>query len=190
MEQLQYTPNSLMYSLDDPQVSGYSDAIMTDLTAYIDGGTRGKPRSSGIGVVLEHAGGRRVEISQWIGADDNNYAEYAALLVALEYAVAFRCRRLQVFSDSEVVVKQINGDYSCQSSGLRQIHQRCKELIVAMEDFNISHIRREFNNDANRLVSAAMQRAGTPADAGDEFLVLFDLTPSEAILMGAEALEN
>ena len=99
-----------MYCLDDPKISGYSDAIMTDLTAYIDGGTRGKPRSSGIGVVIEHPGGRRVEISQWIGADDNNYAEYAALLVALEYAAVYRCRRLQVFSDSEVVVKQINGD--------------------------------------------------------------------------------
>ncbi len=167
---------------------------MTDLTAYIDGGTRGRPRSSGIGVVVEHAGGRRVEISQWIGADDNNYAEYAALLVALEYAVAFRCRRLQVFSDSEVVVKQMTGEYSCQSPALRDIHLRCKEMIGCLDEFAIAHIRREFNNDANRLVSAAMQRAGT--GDSDEFLVLLGLTPPPEISSAdlepafAEALEN
>ncbi len=171
--------------LDTPLCWGYSADIMTDLTAYIDGGTRGKPRSSGIGVVLEHAGGRRVEISQWIGADDNNYAEYAALLVALEYAVAFRSRSLQVFSDSEVVVKQINGEYSCQSPTLRHIHQRCRDLIGLLEDFAITHIRREHNSDANRLVGAAMQRAGS--GEGDEFLVLFGLTaPPPDTAVGAE----
>ncbi len=185
----------MRYFLDDDITLGYCDAIMTDLTAYIDGGTRGKPRSSGIGVVLEHAGGRRVEISQWIGADDNNYAEYAALLVALEYAVAFRARSLQVFSDSEVVVKQINGEYTCQSSTLRHIHQRCRDLIGLMGDFSITHIRRAFNSDANRLVGAAMQRVGS--GEGEEFLVLFGLSPSEVTVPPpelepafAEALEN
>jgi ribonuclease HI len=120
-------------------------------------------------------------------ADDNNYAEYAALLVALEYAVAFRCRRMQVFSDSEVVVKQIRGDYSCQSAALRHIHGRCKELIATLEDFAISHIRREFNNDANRLVSAAMQRAGS--DNEEEFLVLLGLTPPAELPASAPELE-
>jgi ribonuclease HI len=185
----------LRYSLDDYYLDGYYGDIMTDLTAFIDGGTRGKPRSSGIGVVMEHAGGRRVEISQWIGADDNNYAEYAALLVALEYAVAFRSRRLQVFSDSEVVVKQIRGEYSCQSPSLRLIHQRCKDLIGLLDEFAITHIRREFNSDANRLVGAAMERAGS--SSGEEFLVLFGLTPPvsgpagelQAAFAG-EALEN
>ncbi len=169
---------------------------MVDLTAYIDGGTRGKPRSSGIGVVVEHAGGRRVEISQWIGADDNNYAEYAALLVALEYAVAFRCRRLQVFSDSEVVVKQMTGEYSCQSPALKDIHLRCREMIESLDEFAIAHIRREFNNDANRLVSAAMQRGGSGED--EEFLVLLGLTPPPELAAApelepafmAEVLEN
>ncbi len=189
----------MSYFVDTYYEQGYSDAIMTDLTAYIDGGTRGKPRSSAIGVIIEHCAGRRVEISQWIGADDNNYAEYAALLVALEYAVAFRCRSLRVFSDSEVVVKQINGHYSCQSPGLRQIHQRCKDLIGALEEFEISHIRRELNSDANRLVSAAMERsAGSEREPSDEFLVLFGLTPPEVPVtppdlqpaLLAEGLEN
>ncbi len=185
----------MSYLLDTPNLAGYSDAIMTDLTAYIDGGTRGNPRSSAIGVILEHSAGRRVEISQWIGADDNNYAEYAALLVALEYAVAFRCRSLRVFSDSEVVVKQINGHYSCQSPGLRQIHQRCKDLIGALDDFEISHIRRELNSAANRLVSAAMERAvGSERGPADEFLVLFGLTRPDIPVtppdLLVEALEN
>ena len=185
-----------MYHLDIHKIAGYSDA-MTDLTAYIDGGTRGNPRSSAIGVVMEHPGGRRVEISQWIGADDNNYAEYAALLVALEYAVAYRCRRLRVFSDSEVVVRQITGFYSCQSSALRQVHQRCKDLIGLLDDFTISHIRRERNGEANRLVSAAMQRGSETGEPSEEFLVLFGLTPEGAIAppepeaaYAAEVLEN
>ncbi len=185
-----------MYSLDTYNRAGYSDA-MTDLTAYIDGGTRGNPRSSAIGVVIEHPAGRRVEISQWIGADDNNYAEYAALLVALEYAAAYRCRRLRVFSDSEVVVRQITGFYTCQSPALRQIHQRCKDLIGLLEEFTISHIRRERNGEANRLVSAAMERGSETGEPSDEFLVLFGLTPEVAMtpadaepVFAGEVLEN
>ncbi len=186
----------MISTLDTPNIAGYSDD-MTDLTAYIDGGTRGTPRSSAIGVVIEHPGGRRVEISQWIGADDNNYAEYAALLVALEYAVAFRCRCLRVFSDSEVVVRQITGFYSCQSPALRQIHQRCKDLIGLLDEFAISHIRRERNSEANRLVSAAMQRGGGTGEPSEEFLVLFGLTPDVAMTpaeaepaFAGEVLEN
>ena len=71
---------------------------------------------------------------------------------------------------------------------MRDIHQRCKQLIASLEGFAITHIRREFNNEANRLVSAAMQRAGTPTDADNEFLVLFGITPSEPL--AAAELEN
>ena len=80
-----------------------------DMIAYVDGGSRCNPGSAGIGVVIEHPTGRRVEISQSIDSGDNNYAEYAALLVALEYAAAYGSPRLEVFSDSEIVVRQITG---------------------------------------------------------------------------------
>lgn len=132
---------------------------MSHLVAYVDGGSRGNPGLAGIGVVLEHGEGRRVEISEWLPAQDNNYAEYAALLLALEYAAACGCARLAVFSDSEVVVRQINGLYTCQSPALRPIYELCRALIGSFEAFTLAHIRREHNREANRLVQAALRRA-------------------------------
>jgi ribonuclease HI len=132
---------------------------MSHLVAYVDGGARGNPGLAGIGVLLEHAGGRRVQISEWLPAPDNNYAEYAALRVALEYGAACGCRSLQVYSDSEVVVRQINGLYSCQSPALRPIYESCRALIDSLAQFSLSHIRREHNREANRLVQAAIRRA-------------------------------
>jgi ribonuclease HI len=127
--------------------------------AYVDGGSRGSRGPAGIGVVIEHPGGRRVEISEIIESGDNNYAEYSALLAALEYAAQNQCSRLCVFSDSEVVVKQITGHYTCQSAGLRTIHEMCKDLIQSLEEFTILHIRRQANGEADRLANAAMDRA-------------------------------
>lgn len=129
------------------------------MIAYVDGGSRSNPGPAGIGVVVEHPTGRRVEISQSIGARDNNYAEYAALLVALEYAAAYQSPRLQVYSDSEVVVRQIGGSYNCQSAALRDIYNACMALIGNLQHFAITHIRRENNADADRLAKEAIDRA-------------------------------
>ena len=105
------------------------------MIAYVDGGSRGNRGPAGIGVVIEHPTGRRVEISQCIGIRDNNYAEYAALLVALEYAAAYASPRLQVYSDSEVVVRQISESYTCRSTVLRDIYKACKDLIDNFQGF-------------------------------------------------------
>lgn len=137
----------------------YSDIMSAPWVAYVDGGSRGSRGPAGIGVVIEHPGGRRVEISECIEAADNNYAEYSALLAALEYAAENQCSRLCVFSDSEVMVKQITGHYTCQSAGLRAIHDNCKDLIHSLEEFTIMHIRRHANREADRLANAAMERA-------------------------------
>jgi ribonuclease HI len=132
---------------------------MSHMVAYVDGGSRGRRGPAGVGVVIEHSTGHRVEISECIGSSDNNYAEYAALLIALHYAVAAECCRLQVFSDSEVVVRQISGAYTCQSAALRRIHEICKRLISSLDHFAITHIRRESNSQADRLAKAAIDRA-------------------------------
>ena len=129
------------------------------MIAYVDGGSRGNPGPAGIGVVIEHPSGRRVEISQSIGSGDNNYAEYAALLAALEYAAAYDARSLQVFSDSEVVVRQVSGAYTCQSATLVEIYNACKTLIGNLQHFTITHIRRHQNADADRLAKEAIERA-------------------------------
>jgi ribonuclease HI len=147
--------------------------------AYVDGGSRGSRGPAGIGVVIEHPGGRRVEISEIIESGDNNYAEYSALLAALEYAAQNRCSRLCVFSDSEVVVKQITGHYTCQSAGLRTIHDMCKDLIQPLEEFTILHIRRQANSEADRLANAAMDRARKPKSSS-QFSVLGSQQPQPA----------
>jgi ribonuclease HI len=130
-------------------------------------------------VVIEHPGGRRVEISEIIESGDNNYAEYSALLAALEYAAQNQCSRLCVFSDSEVVVKQITGHYTCQSAGLRTIHEMCKDLIQSLEEFSILHIRRQANGDADRLANAAMDRA-RKVKSSSQFPVLSSQQPQPA----------
>ena len=131
---------------------------MSEAVAYIDGGSHGNPGPAGIGVVIQHAE-NRVEISEPIGAHDNNYAEYAALRAALRYAVKNGCTRMRVFSDSEVVVRQINGHYSCQSPILRQIYQVCVTLIGGLEAFTLTHIKREQNHEADELARLAIHRA-------------------------------
>jgi ribonuclease HI len=149
--------------LEHPLVDGTNpiegERHTADMIAYVDGGSRGNPGPAGIGVVIEHPTGRRVEISQSICGGDNNYAEYAALLVALEYAAAHGSPRLEVFSDSEVVVRQITGSYNCQSPLLREIHDACRAMIAKFQDFAITHIRRENNAAADRLAKEAMERA-------------------------------
>ena len=82
---------------------------MRTLTAYVDGGSHGNPGPSGIGVLIHDARGETVRIAKWIGHQDNNVAEYVALLEALQHAVAAKAKALHVFSDSEIVVKQMNG---------------------------------------------------------------------------------
>ena len=80
---------------------------MLELVAYVDGGSHGSPGPSGIGVVIEGAGQKRLRISKWIGRQDNNVAEYVALLEALQHAVRVKARGLRVYTDSLLVVRQM-----------------------------------------------------------------------------------
>lgn len=129
---------------------------MATWRAFVDGGSRGHAGPAGVGVVLEAPAGERVEISEALRPGCNNYAEYAALLVALGCAAESGCRRLHVFSDSEVVVRQISGHYSCQSPALRPLYELCVALIAGLEHFAITHIPRTRNAEANRLAQAAI----------------------------------
>jgi ribonuclease HI len=91
---------------------------MPDLIAYVDGGSHGSPGPSGIGVVIEQSGAEKVRIAKAIGRQDNNVAEYVALLEALQHAVAVKARTLHVYSDSQIVVRQMTGQYACHSPRL------------------------------------------------------------------------
>jgi ribonuclease HI len=129
---------------------------MSALIAYVDGGSHGSPGPSGIGVVLEKPDGERVRIAKWIGHQDNNVAEYAALLEALQCALELEATSLHVYSDSEIVVKQMTGEYACRSPRLYSLNWTCRKLARSLK-FAIAHIPRDRNLEANRLANHAVR---------------------------------
>lgn len=133
---------------------------MSDLVAYVDGGSHGNPGPSGIGIVIEDPAGDTIRISKWIGHQDNNVAEYVALLEALQSALARKARALHVFSDSQVVVRQMTGEYACRSPRLYSLHWTCRKLARSLR-FSIAHIPREHNREANHLANHAVRQGST-----------------------------
>jgi len=127
---------------------------MPHLVAYVDGGSHGSPGPSGIGVIIEHPTGEKLRIAKPIGRQDNNVAEYVALLEALQHAVSVNARALHVYSDSEIVVRQMTGQYSCHSPRLYSLNWTCRKLARSL-DFSIAHISREQNCEANELANHA-----------------------------------
>ena len=130
---------------------------MSNLVAYIDGGSQGNPGPAGVGVVMNGAASGPIRIAKWIGSQDNNVAEYVALVEALQCALSLKAKRLHVFSDSEIVVKQMTGVYRCASPMLYSLHWTCRKLARAL-DFSISHVGREKNGEANTLANSAVRR--------------------------------
>ena len=132
--------------------------LMSEFVAYVDGGCLGNPGPSGIGVVISGCESGPVQIAKWIGHQDNNVAEYAALMEALQYAVSLKARTLHVYSDSEVVVRQMTGEYTCRSARLYSLHWTCRKLARSLK-FSISHVPREDNAEANRLAQSALRKS-------------------------------
>ena len=128
------------------------------LVAHIDGGARGNPGPAGYGVVVEDSRGRPVaELCQYLGHRTNNFAEYSGLLAALEYATAHHSA-LKVLSDSELLVKQLKGQYKVRHPELKQLYERAQSMIRRLEWFQVEHVRREKNRDADRLANQAMDQ--------------------------------
>jgi ribonuclease HI len=129
------------------------------ITAYTDGGARGNPGPSGYGVVINDSNGHKIAgFSKYLGKQTNNYAEYSGLLAALEYAVQHGYKALKVISDSELMVKQIKGQYKVSNLQLKELHTRAKELISKLEWFQIQHVLRGHNAEADRLANQAMDQ--------------------------------
>ncbi|MGH9698948.1 MAG: reverse transcriptase-like protein [Candidatus Acidiferrales bacterium] len=131
--------------------------------ANIDGASRGNPGPASYAVVIRDAGGRTVlELSKHIGRETNNVAEYYALLAALDYAVAHGIAALRIRSDSELLVRQMQGRYKVKSADLRPLHERAAKLARQLSYFQIEHVRREMNRDADALANVALDRTGVP----------------------------
>lgn len=129
------------------------------LLAHCDGGARGNPGPAGYGVVIKNEKGEKVAaLSEYLGHQTNNFAEYQGLIAALEYAVDHGPKALKVISDSELLVRQIKGVYKVKNPMLRDLYARAKELIAQLEWFSIGHALREHNQEADRLANAAMDK--------------------------------
>ena len=128
-------------------------------TAHCDGGSRGNPGPSGYGAVVEDGHGQVVaRLSRFLGVQTNNYAEYSGLLAVLEWALANGARRLRVVSDSELMVKQMKGQYKVKSPGLIPLWQEAKRLAGRLEGFEMRHTLRGGNKEADRLANLAMDK--------------------------------
>ena len=135
------------------------------LVAHIDGGSRGNPGPASYGAVLRDENGQPVaELSEFLGRQTNNYAEYAGLLAALTYTRQHGFKALRVVSDSELLVKQINGQYKVSNPTLKELHGRAMKLIDELDYCEVRHVLREKNRDADRLANLAMDR-GTAGKA-------------------------
>jgi probable phosphoglycerate mutase len=129
------------------------------VVAYTDGGSRGNPGPSGYGVVIQGDDGAVLaELSEFIGMRTNNVAEYSGMLAALEYALAHGHPRLRIVSDSELMVKQMRGQYRVQSPELRPLYEQAKRLAGKLEAFQIEHVLRGKNRKADELANLAMDR--------------------------------
>lgn len=125
---------------------------------HSDGVSRGNPGPAAIGAIIRDERGRLLaSISQPIGRATNNQAEYRAIIAALEKALALGARQVELNSDSELVVRQIKGQYRVRKEALRPLYQRVKELQSRLEGFTIKHIPRQQNREADKLANAALR---------------------------------
>jgi ribonuclease HI len=130
------------------------------ITAYIDGGARGNPGPAGYGVRIESPDGTVLEeLHGALGIATNNVAEYNGLLAALRWAVDHDARELRVRSDSELLVKQMLGQYRVKHPGLQPLAAQARLLLMQLGRVSFEHVRREQNVEADRLSNVAMDEA-------------------------------
>ena len=158
------------------------------LIAHSDGGARGNPGPAGYGVVINNESGKKIAtLSEYLGHQTNNFAEYQGLIAALEYALEHGPKALKVISDSELLVRQIKGIYKVKNPMLQDLHARAKELIAQLDWFSIGHALREHNQEADRLANEAMDRGmGRRAGAAASLPQSFAPRELEGIVRGGK----
>ena len=129
-----------------------SDKITTEI--YIDGASRGNPGESGIGILFKNE--ENIDFKKYIGIGTNNNAEYTALITALEISLNSKLLKIKIHTDSLLVANQVNGSWKVKDPDIKSHYLRAKSLIEKFEDFSITHIRREYNSDADRLANEAI----------------------------------
>ena len=152
----------LLFDAPDPQPSHRGAA--PSIKANIDGGARGNPGPAAYGVIVRDGKGEIIaELSDYLGIQTNNYAEYSGLLAALDFAVREKHLSLKVLSDSELLVRQMQGRYKVKSPGLIDLYDRARALVRKLDHFSIDHVLRQYNKEADALVNQVLDSRGRGA---------------------------
>jgi ribonuclease HI len=146
--------------VSQPSLFDNGPATAQRATANVDGGSRGNPGPAGYGVHIVLEDGSAVELKGFIDHATNNVAEYNGLLAALRWAVENGVGHLHIRADSELLVKQMKGVYRVKHPGLQPLFQDAVALAGQLKRMTIEHVRRELNQDADRLANEAMDEAG------------------------------
>ena len=138
--------------MSTPQVSS--------LLLYCDGASRGNPGPAGAGaVLLDEQGAEVASLTKYLGRKPNNHAEYEGLLLGLEKAVALGARRISIRSDSQLMIRQLTGEYRVRAEHLRPLHARAIDLLSRFEHWDATHVPREQNGRADALANEAIDQA-------------------------------
>ena len=143
------------------QPSLFGTATGGTATANIDGGSRGNPGPAGYGARIEREDGTVVELKEALPLATNNVAEYNGLLAALRWAAENAITTLHIRSDSELLVKQMKGQYRVKNPGLLPLYEDARSLVRQIGRVTFEHVRREFNKEADRLANEAMDEAAS-----------------------------
>jgi ribonuclease HI len=130
-------------------------------TVNIDGASRGNPGPSGAGVVIEAPDGKKYEVSRYLGELTNNQAEYEALILALEELQRLGAHRAHFYSDSQLLVKQLNAEYRIRNDSLKPLFGNALTMLSRLESFEVELIKREFNKRADQLANFAIDKEET-----------------------------
>ena len=142
------------------------------VSLYIDGAARGNPGPAGIGVVIKKGNELLLEVADYIGKTTNNVAEYLALIRGLEESLLLGATEVEVHSDSELLVKQINGEYRVKNEGLIPLHYQAQTLTAKLKKFTITHKLRAENKHADELANKGIDNRAL-GDAANYRLRLF-----------------
>ncbi len=131
---------------------------------YIDGSSMGNPGDAGVGIIFQEGEHTLKNISRYIGTQTNNIAEYSALVFALQEALAMKTKNVRVYSDSELLCKQLNGEYKVKNENLKTLFSQAIKLSTGFDSFCLRHIPREKNRGADKLARLAIKEKRSKID--------------------------
>lgn len=144
-----------------PQSSTPPAAQDREAVLWTDGAARGNPGPAGIGAILKSPSGEVLYTgSEYLGHTTNNVAEYKAVLLGLAGALEQGIQRVEVRADSELLIKQLKGEYRVKSAGLKPLFDEARQLLSRFKSVKLTHIRRELNGEADRLANQGIDKVG------------------------------